>query len=73
MKLDDELRLSFYKEIASVNDRHGVKLVQHADTGKVYVKKTLSHYDVTIFEMIRDGIFPGVPVIKELIESDITH
>ena len=38
MKVEEELRLSFYKEIASVNERHGVKLVQHVDTGKVYVK-----------------------------------
>ncbi len=70
MKLEEELRLSFYKEIASVNERHGVKLVQHIDTGKIYVKKTLTHYDATIFEIIRDGHFFGVPVIKELIESD---
>lgn len=70
MKLEEELRLSFYKEIASVNERHGVKLVQHADTGKIYVKKTLERYDKTIFEKIRDGRFTGVPVIKELIEAD---
>lgn len=70
MRLEDELRLSFYKEIASVSERHGVKLVQHVDTGKVYVKKELKHYDASIFEIIRAGHFPGVPVIKELIESD---
>lgn len=72
MRVEDELRLSFYKEIASVSERHGVKLVQHADTGKVYVKKTLKHYDLAVFEIIRDSHFPGVPVIKELIESDDT-
>lgn len=70
MKLEEELRLSFYKEIASVDERHGVKLVQHVDTGKVYVKKTLTHYDAIIFEIIREGRFSGVPIIKELIESD---
>lgn len=61
MKLEEELRLSFYKEIASVNERHGVKLVQHADTGKVYVKKSLKHYDAAIFELIRDGHFSDAP------------
>lgn len=70
MKLEEELRLSFYKEIASVSEHHGVKLVQHVDTGKVYVKKELKHYDISIFETIRNGHFPGIPVIKELIESD---
>ena len=70
MKLEEELRLSFYKEIASVNERHGVKLVQHIDTGKVYVKKTLSHYDRSVFDLIKENHYPGVPVIKELIEAD---
>ena len=70
MNLQEELRLSFYKEIASVNERHGVKLVQHTDTGKVYVKKTLRHYDRTVFDLIKENHYPGVPVIKELIEAD---
>jgi len=70
MNLQEELRLSFYKEIASVNERHGVKLVQHTDTGKVYVKKTLRHYDRTVFDLIKENQYPGVPVIKELIEAD---
>ena len=70
MKLEEELRLSFYQEIASVNERHGVKLVQHTDTGKVYVMKTLSHYDRTVFDLIQENHYPGVPVIKELIEAD---
>ena len=70
MKLEEELKLSFYKEIAEVDKRHNVTLVQHADTGKVYVKKTLRHYDETVFRTLKEKRFPGVPVIKELIESD---
>ena len=70
MNYEEELRLSFYKEIASVNERHGVKLVQHADSGKIYVRKDLKHYDIAVFELIRDGRFPGIPVIKELIETE---
>lgn len=70
MEFEEELKLSFYKEIAAVNARHGVVLVQHTETGKVYVKKTLDHYDRSVFEFIRAGRFTGVPVIKELFESD---
>lgn len=72
MNIEEELRLSFYKEIASVNERHGVVLVQNSDTGKIYVKKTLNHYDRSIFDFIRWERFKGVPVITELIESDET-
>ena len=70
MKYEEELKLSFYKEIASVDERHGVALVQHAETGKVYVKKTLKHFDRSVFEYIRNGRFQGIPVIKELIDAD---
>ncbi len=72
MNLQDEVRLSFYKEIADIDKRHNVVLVQHADTGKVYVKKMLTRYDVSIFEFIKNGYFPGIPIIHELIESDDT-
>ena len=72
MDLQDEVRLSFYKDIADIDKRHNVMLVQHADTGKVYVKKTLTHYDISIFEFIKTGRFPGIPIIHELIESDET-
>lgn len=70
MKYEEELKLSFYKEIASVDERHDVALVQHTETGKVYVKKTLKHFDRSVFEHIRDGRFQGIPVIKELIDTD---
>ena len=72
MNLQDEVRLSFYKEIADIDKRHNVVLVQHADTGKVYVKKTLIRYDISVFEYIKNGHFPGIPTIHELIESDET-
>ncbi len=70
MSLQDEVRLSFYKEIADINKRHDVVLVQHVDTGKVYVKKTLTRYDYSVFEFIKKGHYPGIPVIHELIEAD---
>jgi len=72
MNYQDELRLSFYQEIADIDKRHNVVLVQHADTGRVYVKKTLTRYDRSVYEYIRQERFPGIPVIEELIESEGT-
>ena len=69
MELEEELRLSFYKEIASVNERHGVMLVQHTDTGKVFVKKSLNHYDLDVYKALKEGRYDGIPVIKDLIET----
>lgn len=70
MKLEDQVRLSFYNDIASVDKRHDVVLVQNSDTGKVYVKKTLHHFDLSVFETLKIEHYTGVPTIKELIESD---
>lgn len=72
MKLEDQVRLSFYTDIASVDKRHGVVLVQNNDTGKVYVKKTLHHFNRSVFETLKNEHYTGVPTIKELIESDDT-
>lgn len=72
MKIEEQLKLSFYKEITTVDEGHGVVLVQHVDSGKVFVRKDLKHYDRSIFEFIKYGRFPGVPAIHDLIETDDT-
>lgn len=72
MNLEEEVRLSFYKEITAVDKKHNVVLVQHTETGKIYVKKTLRHYDRSIFEFIKESRFAGIPVIEDLIELDNT-
>lgn len=64
MNLEEELKLSFYKEITAVDKKHNVVLVQHTETGKIYVKKTLRHYDRSVFQFIKDGCFAGIPVKK---------
>ena len=38
--LEDESRLSFYRIIAALNEEHGVFLVQHTGTKRVFVKKS---------------------------------
>ena len=40
MNLEAELKLSYYKEIADVDDVHKIKLVQHAESGKVCPENT---------------------------------
>ena len=70
MQLEHEVKASFYKEVAAVNRQHGVVLVQHVETGKIYVRKTLSHYDRSVFDTLKESRYPGIPVIQELIETD---
>ena len=70
MDVHAELRLSFYRDIAMLNQDHGVSLVQHIETNMVYVKKELALYDLRVFQFLMDNPLPGIPKIQELVESD---
>ncbi len=69
MTLQDRTALSFYREIATLNKEHGVFLVQHTETNRVFVKKTLTVYDLGIFRFLKDYPIPHTPRIYELIED----
>lgn len=70
MDMDAALRLSFYRDIAVVNEAHGVALVQHVETKAIYVKKTLHVYDLRVFQYLMAHPVPGIPKIEALVEGD---
>ncbi len=70
MEVDAALCLSFYRDIATLNEAHGVALVQHVETKAVYVKKTLTVYDLQVFQHLKDHPVAGIPRIEELVETD---
>ncbi|NLB41122.1 MAG: serine/threonine protein kinase [Clostridiales bacterium] len=69
MKLETELKLSYYKEIADVDEEHRVKLVQHTVSGKVFVLKALYIYDKKVFTYLIENPSTGTPNIIEIIED----
>ena len=70
MNLENQLRRSYYREIADLDEHHQVKLVQHIENGRVYVLKTLSVYDPMVFEYLSKHPLKGTPRIIEIIEDD---
>lgn len=70
MEIDSELKLSFYREIAVLNEEHGVELVQHLETKKIFVKKRMKIYDIHVFQYLMSCSIPGIPRIEELVEAD---
>lgn len=70
MEVDAALCLSFYRDIATLNEAHGVVLVQHVETKAIYVKKTLTVYDLQVFQHLKDHPVAGIPRIEELVETD---
>jgi serine/threonine protein kinase len=72
MNLENELRLSYYKEITALNESHHVKIVQHIESGKLYVLKTLSVYDRMVYDYLAKHPSKGMPKIIEMIEDSGT-
>ncbi len=70
MDFENRLEDSYYATIAVLNEEHGTYLVQHRETGKIYVRKVLDVYNLDIYESLRDDPVPGVPRIVNLCEED---
>ena len=70
MTPQDELRLSFYRKVKPLHAAHGIYLVQHVESGRLFVRKQLAHYDRRVYEVLQRGRFPGIPAIEEMIEAD---
>ncbi len=67
MELSDQSRLSFYRTIATLDEDHGIHLVQHTVSKKIFVKKILSVYDLRVFQYVKSHPVPHIPRIVELV------
>lgn len=70
MDLSQRLSLSYYKNIATLNKDHHVYLVQHQSSNKIFVKKILFLYDLSVFINLKNNPIMGIPKIIELFETD---
>ncbi len=70
MDLSKRLSLSYYKNIAVINEAHKVYLVQHQDTGKIFVKKILDVYNTAVYEHLKECPVNGIPKIIDFAEND---
>lgn len=63
MTLEEECRLSYYKEIAVINEQHKIYLVQNVETNKIFVMKKLYIYNLEIYRYLKSlqsGLFPRI-------------
>ena len=70
MDLSERLAISYYKEIADINENHKVYLVQHQETKKIYVKKVLDVFNLDIYRKLRALSIQGIPQIIECCPVD---
>lgn len=70
MTLEEQCRLSYYKEIADISPHQNVKLVQHVENRRIYVKKVQEVYNKQIYDYLMHCDNPHIPQIYECMEDD---
>ena len=67
MTLEDTCTLSYYRQAAQLDPRHGVCLVQHTETGRLYVKKTADVHSLEVFRQLKEHPIAGIPAVQEVL------
>ncbi len=70
MNLETRLQLSYYRQIGVINEAHRVYLVQHIETGKIFVKKIMTAYNPEVYARLKEHYVPGTPAIVCLHEEN---
>lgn len=70
MDFSKRLSISYYKNIAVLNEEHNVYLVQHQENKKIFVKKKLNIFNISIYHHLQTAPIEGIPQIIELYEED---
>lgn len=63
------LEISYYNTIATINSVHKIDLVQHRETGNIYIKKILDVYNLRIYEYLMEHPITGIPRLYCLYEE----
>ena len=70
MNLEEESRLSFYRELTVLDEKKNIVLVQDIRNSELCVKKTLDIYSRDIYEQLASVRIEGVPAVKECVADD---
>ncbi len=67
---DSKVPISCYKKIADLNKDHGLAIVQHIETGKIYIKKVMSVYNLSVYERLYFHPVRNIPRIYAMYEEN---
>lgn len=70
MTLEEESRLSFYRELTVLDEKKNIVLVQDIRNSELCVKKTLDIYSRDVYEQLASVRIEGVPAVKECVADD---
>lgn len=70
MTLEEESRLSFYRELTVLDEKKNIVLVQDIRNSELCVKKTLDIYSHDVYKQLASVRIEGVPAVKECVADD---
>lgn len=70
MTLEEESRLSFYRELTVLDEKKNIVLVQDIRNSELCVKKTLDIYSRDVYKQLASVRIEGVPAVKECVADD---
>ena len=70
MTLEEESRLSVYRELTVLDEKKNIVLVQDRRNSELCVKKTLDIYSRDVYEQLASVRIEGVPAVKECVADD---
>lgn len=70
MTLEEESRLSFYRELTVLDEKKNIVLVQDIRNSELCVKKTIDIYSRDVYEQFASVRIEGVPAVKECVADE---
>lgn len=70
MTLEEESRLSFYRELTVLDEKKNIVLVQYIRNSELCVKKTLDIYSHDVYKQLASVRIEGVPAVKDCVADD---
>lgn len=72
MRVEDEVLLSYYKELERVDNHSDVFIVKHIESRQLFIKKILPATSESIYRVLMSMKAPGTPVIYNVINDGDT-
>lgn len=69
MDLANEYVLSFYKELTQIDKLKKVSLLQHIETGDIFVKKYIEKYCLDVYLQLKENPIESTPRIIEVLDD----
>lgn len=70
MKVEEEVLLSYYREVEKINNRADISLVRHVESGQLFIKKILPVSSAAVYRKLMEINATGIPEIFNVIEDD---